>query len=57
MSEYYIEKSFTNHENIDFVKFLLKIFDPLAVEEIIEKYNLCGSVKRPGDVIFWQIDK
>ena len=57
LPEYFIEKSFTNHENIDLVKFLLGQFGTEATERMIEKYYLCGSTKRPGDIIFWQIDR
>ena len=57
MPEYYVEQSFSNHENIDFVKFLVNEFGTPKAEEIISKYYLCGSIKNPGAVIFWQIDK
>jgi len=57
MPEYYIEQSFSNHKNIDFIKFLLGQFGSSKTEEIISKYYLCGSTKNPGAVIFWQIDK
>ena len=57
LPEYFIEQSFSDHENIDFVKFLLKIFNEKIVIDIVQKYKLCGSTKNPGAVIFWQIDK
>ena len=57
LPEHYIEQTFLNHENIDFVKFLLGQFGSSKTEEIISEYYLCGSIKNPGAVIFWQIDK
>ena len=57
MPEYYVEQSFSNHENIDFIKFLVNEFGTSKTEEIISKYYLCGSTKNSGAVIFWQIDK
>ena len=57
LPEYFIEQSFSNHENIDFVKFLVGQFGSSKAEEIISKYYLCESTKNPGAVIFWQIDK
>jgi len=57
LPEYFIEKSFTDHENIDLVKFLLRQFGTKATERMIEKYYLCGSIKNPGAVIYWQIDR
>lgn len=57
LPEYFIEKSFTNHENIDLVKFLLGQFGTETTEQMIEKYYLCGSTKNPGAVIYQQIDR
>ena len=54
MLEYVIEKSFTNHENINFVKFLL---GQQGTINIIKKFELSGVSKNPGAVIFWQIDR
>jgi hypothetical protein len=57
LPEYAIEKSFVNHENIDFVKFLLGQLGQQETINIIKKYKLSGSSKNPGAVIFWQIDR
>ena len=57
MDEYFIEKSFTDHENIDLVKFLLGQLGTEITIEIIKEYYLCGSTKKPGAVIYWQIDR
>ena len=53
MPEHYIEQTFSNHENIDFVKFLVGQFGSNKTEKIISEYYLCGSIKSPGALIFW----
>jgi len=57
MAEEFIERSYTNHDKIDFIKFLNKQFGQEMTNRVIRKFRLCGSMKTPGAVIFWQIDR
>ena len=51
-----IKKSFKNHNEIDFVKFLMGQFGSEITIDLIKKFRLGCSFKNNGNVIFWQID-
>lgn len=57
LPELMIQQSFKNHEQIDFVRFVLKKFGLKLTKDIISKYYLCRSNKIKNAVVFWQIDQ
>lgn len=52
-----VEKSMKNYHNNNFALFLLDLFDPPAVFEVLKKYQVGTCNFYRGGTIFWQIDE
>ena len=52
----YLKKSMSNYANNNFVTFLLKIFDPDTVRQLIKDYKIGTSKYFNSSTVFWQID-